>query len=334
MRRLIAVESAMSDKVAAWDREQARIGDPAAANVEAKKKLLRIAVGMEHDLEVIFESIERTLGGYLQDHYHGERMIASRAKKILEELEIEKQVSTQSSTTEDRMLNELSPLSVLREATKAVPAVKWALGVGGLLAAVALVYVFKLDPRAAFVGILALLCFMGVLVIFARVAAQRSSAFAAPAMVFTWFALIMFMVTTTSLFTSVFFSRPLDLQGWLTGKATAEPAPPSPSKIVREVIEGNKVTVGTGGSYEGGRNPCPGANRQQQSCVRPQHGGVLVEKSGKPRIYSQNGRTNTQNETESPQEYCVFFHSATGACEIEDVITGAASAVEEYTVRQ
>jgi hypothetical protein len=110
--------------------------------------------------------------------------------------------------------------------------------------------------------------------------------------------------------------------------------PPPPPKIVREVIEGTKVTVGTGGRYEGGRNPCPGANRQQQSCVRPQHGGIIVEKSGKPKIYSSNGRTNTQNETESPQEYCVFFHSATGACEAEDVITGAASAVEEYAVSQ
>jgi hypothetical protein len=114
----------------------------------------------------------------------------------------------------------------------------------------------------------------------------------------------------------------------------SELPPPPPPKIVKAVIEGEKVTVGTGGHYEGGANPCPGANRKAISCVRPQHGGSIVAKSGKPHIYTQNGRTDTQGETESPEQYCVFFHSATGACEAEDVITGAASATEEYAVDQ
>lgn len=115
---------------------------------------------------------------------------------------------------------DLSPISVLREAVKAVPAVKWALGVGGVLATVALVYTFKLNPRVAFIGLIVMFIAMGVLVIFARVAAERNAA-ALPAMIFTWFVLLIFMATSTCLFTSVFFSKPLDLQEWLTGKATA-----------------------------------------------------------------------------------------------------------------
>jgi hypothetical protein len=117
------------------------------------------------------------------------------------------------------------PISVLREAIRAVPAVKWALGVGGVLAAVALVYLFKLDARVAFVGVVVLFCFMGVLVIFARASTLRSGAIFWPAMVFTWFVLIMFIVSTVSLFTSVFFRAPLDLQQWLTGRAAVAAVP-------------------------------------------------------------------------------------------------------------
>jgi hypothetical protein len=128
-------------------------------------------------------------------------------------------------------LTNLSPMTVLRDAIKAVPAVKWALGVGGVLAAVALVYMFKLDARAAFVGLVLLFCFMGVLVVFARASALRSGAIFWPAMIFTWFVLIMFMATTVSLFTSVFFSKPLDLQDWLTGKPAAAAVQPSSSEL-------------------------------------------------------------------------------------------------------
>ncbi len=109
-------------------------------------------------------------------------------------------------------------MSVLREATKAVPSVKWALGIGGLIAVIALVYTFKLDPRAAFVGLIVLLLFMTVLVLFARASTLKSGATFWPALIFTWFALIMFMATAVTLFGSVFFNTPVPLQKWLTGE--------------------------------------------------------------------------------------------------------------------
>lgn len=117
----------------------------------------------------------------------------------------------------------LSPIAILREAVKAVPAVKWALGVGGLLAVITLVYSFQLDPLAAFIGLIVLFVFMSILVIFARVSALQSSALAAPAFVFTWFTLFMFMATTVVLFTSVFSNCPAPLRKWLTGENPAIP---------------------------------------------------------------------------------------------------------------
>ncbi len=113
-----------------------------------------------------------------------------------------------------------TPIEVLREATKAVPAVKYALGIGGVLAAVALVYSFKIDSRVAFVGTIVVLVLMGVLVVFARMAALSSARLHYPVLVFTWFVLLLFMATAISLFTSVFFKAPVDLQYWITGGMT------------------------------------------------------------------------------------------------------------------
>jgi hypothetical protein len=148
-------------------------------------------------------------------------------------------------------LQDISPLSVLRQAIVAVPAVKWALGVGGVLATVALVYTFNLNPRAAFIGLLLMFIFMGILVIFARASALRSGATYWPAMVFTWFVLIMFMATSASLFTSMFFSKPLDLQSWLTGtqaNATAATVAVVPRPEPPDIPNADSGWVGGGSS--------------------------------------------------------------------------------------
>jgi hypothetical protein len=86
---LLDTEQGMSKKLTAWRRAYAEIGDPAAANVDQKKRLLRIAAGMSDDLEAIFGAIQRTLNGELQDHYSAERWVASRATGLLRQLEIE-----------------------------------------------------------------------------------------------------------------------------------------------------------------------------------------------------------------------------------------------------
>lgn len=106
----------------------------------------------------------------------------------------------------------INPIEILREAIKAVPSVKYALGIGGVTSVVALVSLFGLSPRVATIGTVVVLILMGVLVIFARMASISSAKMLIPAMCFTWFILILFMLTSLSLFTSVFFKKPVDLQ--------------------------------------------------------------------------------------------------------------------------
>ena len=92
-----------------------------------------------------------------------------------------------------------TPISFLREAIRAVPAVKWALGVGGIMAVIAIVYSFQISPRVAVIGTLIMFLFMGVLVVFARASALGNSVIALPALVFTWFVLLVFMAVTLAL---------------------------------------------------------------------------------------------------------------------------------------
>lgn len=108
--------------------------------------------------------------------------------------------------------------SFLRDAIEAVPAVKYALGVGGLASVVAIVtgrFGLGLDPRFAVVGGVVMIVMMVVLVIFARVTEIVGESFRLPVMALTWFALLLFMAASTLLLTSVFFMWPLDLKHWL-----------------------------------------------------------------------------------------------------------------------
>jgi hypothetical protein len=102
-------------------------------------------------------------------------------------------------------------ISLIRQAIKAVPAVRYALGVAGIFAVIAIVKVFDLNYRVAVFGAIVMFVLMTVLVIFARLAAERKGDFRLPALTFTWFALILTMATALALFTSVFVGWPLKI---------------------------------------------------------------------------------------------------------------------------
>lgn len=116
-----------------------------------------------------------------------------------------------------RGLGMQTPIHVLRQSILAVPAVKYALGVAGIIAAVAVVYAFRIDARVAFVGAIVMFVLMGVLVVFARMASLAGPRLLLPAQVLSWFTLLLFIAVSVSLFGSVFLHRPLDLSCWLTG---------------------------------------------------------------------------------------------------------------------
>jgi hypothetical protein len=132
-----------------------------------------------------------------------------------------------------------SPMNILREAIKAVPQLKWALGVLGLVAAVAIVASFKISFRVAFIGAVIMLVLMVALVVFAALTSAKGALrIAATVMMFAFLTLI--IATATFLFTSVFFKWPLDLQDWVTGTKrpvltptpTPTPSPPDSASIV------------------------------------------------------------------------------------------------------
>ena len=128
----------------------------------------------------------------------------------------------------------ISPISVIREAIKAVPAVKFALGVAGLGAVVAIVAAFDVDIKVAAFGVPILLGLMFVLVIFARAARAKDPAFRYPAVFATWSFLLITIGVVILLVTSWFWEWPRPLEKYVkdnngaidsTSKASQEKKP-------------------------------------------------------------------------------------------------------------
>ncbi|MEE9553496.1 MAG: COR domain-containing protein [candidate division Zixibacteria bacterium] len=111
----------------------------------------------------------------------------------------------------------ITPITFIREAIKAVPATKYALGIGGIVSVISVVGSFGLDLKVAGFGAIVMLVLMAILVIFARMTGLVRDSLKIPALIFTWFTLILFMATSTFLCTSIFFKWPVNLAHWLTG---------------------------------------------------------------------------------------------------------------------
>jgi hypothetical protein len=111
----------------------------------------------------------------------------------------------------------VTPSSFLKSAIKAVPAVKYAVGIGGIVAVIAIVKTFSVSSRDAILGTVVMVVLMVALVIVAKFAAQTTSALRPLIFVLAWFCLVLFMATAICLFSSSFFGRPLDLRGAIQG---------------------------------------------------------------------------------------------------------------------
>lgn len=103
----------------------------------------------------------------------------------------------------------LSPIKLLREAIKAVPALKYALGVAGLVAVVAIVGAFRVSPAIAVMGSVITLVLMVALLIFAKLTKTAKKHFLLPAMVLMWSFLLLVIAAASLLFTSTFFGWPM-----------------------------------------------------------------------------------------------------------------------------
>jgi hypothetical protein len=103
----------------------------------------------------------------------------------------------------------MNPITLLREAIKAVPAVKWALGMAGIAAVVEIVLgTKKLGPQVAVIGALIVIGLMFLLVVFSRFAGRQNVGLLGPAVVLVWFYTVAAIATTVLLFTSHFLDWP------------------------------------------------------------------------------------------------------------------------------
>lgn len=104
---------------------------------------------------------------------------------------------------------------MLRLALENVPGFEWAIGVGGLFAILALIRIFGLDGRTAFVGVIALLGAMLVLFVFGRANSLPADDFRSLSTLLVWAGVVLVLLAAILLLSSVFLGRPLDLQHWL-----------------------------------------------------------------------------------------------------------------------
>jgi hypothetical protein len=172
-------------------------------------------------------------------------------------------------------------LRLLREAIKAVPAVRYFLGVVGAAAAASLVgAVFLYSWRVAFIGTVILFLGSIAVVIFANLTKLDHRLFHLPAIVLTWVTILLLTATAIALFTSVFFAKPLDLRRWLldsetlpTTKTDVESVPPSPGASLKPVDVPQQSSLG---------DAVPDSNvmgtsvaSQQQPTMTPQNDDVI-----------------------------------------------------------
>jgi hypothetical protein len=104
---------------------------------------------------------------------------------------------------------------LLKQAMSHVPALKYALGIVGITAAIALIRIFFIDLRLALIAIIIMLLLMTVLFLFARLTSMAREELRPLLLFLSWSSLLLTLGTVTVLLTSVFFKWPADLQYWL-----------------------------------------------------------------------------------------------------------------------
>lgn len=111
-------------------------------------------------------------------------------------------------------------LRILKESIRAVPAMKYALAVAGIISVVAMVGALKVSPQVAVFGAIIILVLMVATVIFAKLTAVAPRHFFLPVQVMMWSFLVVTVATALLLFTCAFFQWPKGLRD-LIGPATS-----------------------------------------------------------------------------------------------------------------
>jgi hypothetical protein len=144
--------------------------------------------------------------------------------------------------TETRWKGILTPISALNRAVRAVPAMKYALAVLGLVAVVAIIAAWRIDFRVAVFGAVIILVLMVAVLIFARLTKLAPQYFVAPAVFFMWTFVLVTAATGIALFTAATMKWPPALYELIFGKSSPPLQPvgsPQPRELTAQ--ERNEV---------------------------------------------------------------------------------------------
>ncbi len=141
------------------------------------------------------------------DDSPGSTKTASEADSSASDPSIESEPSKPKPTT-SLTPEKLTPWFVLQAAIKAVPAVKYALGVAGLAAAAAIALSFFKSPESALVGTIAV--FVLAILLYAFYSLTRTvKAMVWPGLILTWALTFFFVLSLGLTMTTVFFAYPM-----------------------------------------------------------------------------------------------------------------------------
>lgn len=101
---------------------------------------------------------------------------------------------------------------VLQMAMNAVPAVKYAAGISGIVASIAIISSFQLDYRIAVFGVVVMMVLMVALFIFSKLTAIANKHLLYPMLIMLWVFILITVLSAILLFTSVFFNYPIQLK--------------------------------------------------------------------------------------------------------------------------
>jgi len=121
----------------------------------------------------------------------------------------------------------LSPISALKEAVKAVPAMKYALAVLGLVAVVAIAAAWRVNFKVAVFGAVIILILMVALLVFARLTVVGAGFFLLPALILLYTFVLLTAATGVLLFTAAAFKWPPALHELIFGPASPPAVPTS-----------------------------------------------------------------------------------------------------------
>jgi CheY-like chemotaxis protein len=107
------------------------------------------------------------------------------------------------------------PLQLLRESIKAVPALRYGMGVVGLVAIIAIVSLLRVGLAVALCGAVIAIFLMALVLVFSRLSTTPKRHFLIPALVLMWGVLVLVFVSALLLVSSIFFHKPLNLEHWI-----------------------------------------------------------------------------------------------------------------------